>query len=405
LDAPPAALLYLSRFINLIVYLAMVAMALRQLPGFQIPLLALAMMPMALSQAASASWDGMVYGTGFFLCAYILRLAWDPHIDILQPRHYATLVGAVMLAGLCKTDAWLIPLLMIVPAAKFRGVRQKWAVFVGAVLFVLLVIAGWNYANREDMARWVDHVRDYRQIYLTENLAFAFQHPGIMLQTFLRTWSAHGLDFVSQFVGRLGWLSVILPPWTIVAYLFLLGFAALTDRGGIRMTTAHRVLCVTVAVIAMGSVFLGMWCAETTRAQKDAALQGIGYIAGVQGRYFIPFAFPLLLAMSGGRLKIERKWLLAIAAVIILLVNTVAVAKIRNTYYVSGDMGPYENKLVRRAGSTPEDGKVFVVRGGTRHWIIFGSWVEKHGYRWDDLKIIPPTEFNAIPEGKVIGEQ
>jgi len=149
-----------------------------------------------------------------------------------------------------------------------------------------------------------------------------------------------------------------------------------------------------------------MWCAEITRPHIETILQGTGLVPGVQGRYFIPFALPLLLAISGTRLRVERKWLLAIAAVTIFTVNAVALQEIHRTYYLSGEVGPYENKLVRRAGPTPEDAKVFLVRGGKRHWIIFASWIVKHGYRWpEELLILPPEQFDAIPEGKVIGEQ
>jgi uncharacterized membrane protein len=405
LGASPAGLLYFSRLANLIAYLGIVYLALRQLPGFQTPLLALAMMPMALNQAASASGDGVAYATAFFLCAYIVRLAWDPHISVLQRRHYLTLGGAIVLAALCKADAWLVPLLILVPAGKFGSLRNKWAVVSGGVLLAIVVIAGWNYVNRADMVRWVEHVKDGRQIYLSENLAFLWQHPWIFFQTFLRTWGLHGRDFAAEFVGRLGWMAVVLPGWCIGLYLLLLGLAAVTDAWEIRLTAGQRLMCLGVAAAAMISVFVGMWCAETTRAHKDAILQSGGYIAGVQGRYFIPFALPLLLGISNGRWRVQRKWLLALAAVTILTVNAVALEKIRSTYYVSADMGPYENKLVRRAGPSAEDAKVFLVRGGTRHWIIFGSWVEKHGYRWDDMQIISPEQFNAIPEGKAIIEQ
>ena len=407
--ASPAAILYLSRLANLTAYLAIVYLALRQLPGFQIPLLALALMPMAISQAASASWDGIAFATAFFLFAYILHLAWDPHISTLQPRHYLTLGGAIVVASLCKADVWLAPLLIFVPASRFKGPRRKWAVLLGVVLLALAVIAGWNYVNREDMARWVERIQD-RQIYLSDNLAFIFHHPGIFLQASMRTWSVYGIDFAAEFVGRLGWLVVVLPYWTIWLYLLLLGFVALTDTSEIPITAGYRLVCLSVVAVALASVFIGMWCAETPRPDIDKVLQGAGLVPGVQGRYFIPFALPLLLALSNTsfsrKLHVNRNWLLAIASVTIFTVNAVALQEIRITYYQKGQVGPYENKLVRRPGSSPEDGKVFLVRDGTRHWIIFGSWIAKHGYRWpDDVMTVSPELFNAIPEGKAINEQ
>lgn len=403
--APPAAILYLGRFANLIAYLAIVSLALRQLPGFQLPLLSVALMPMALNQAASASWDGLAYAVAFFLFAYILRLAWDPAISTLQPRHYLALGAAVVCASLCKTDVWLAPLLVFVPSSRFKRPREKWLLLLGVLLLATVVISGWNYVNREDMARWVEIIK-LRQIYLADNLAFLLHHPWVFVQTSLRTWGVHGFDFAAEFIGKLGWLAVVLPSWSIWLYFLLLGLVALTDISAIRLTAGDRLACVGVAAVAITSVFIGMWCAEITRPHIETILQGTGLVPGVQGRYFIPFAPPLLLAISSTRLRVERKWLLAIAAVTIFTVNAVALQEIHRTYYLSGEVGPYENKLVRRAGPTPEDAKVFLVRGGKRHWIIFASWIVKHGYRWpEELLILPPEQFDAIPEGKVIGEQ
>jgi uncharacterized membrane protein len=404
--ASAEGLLYLSRFANLLIYLVIVYLALRQLPGFHLPPLSLALMPMALSQAASASWDGVAYATGFFLFAYILKLAWDPHISTLEPQHYLTLGVVIVAASLCKTDVWLAPLLILVPASRFRSSRHKWAVLLGVLVLALVIISGWNYLDRANVTRWVEHIKEARQIYLSDNLTFIFQHPWVFLLACLRTWSGYGIGFAAQFVGRLGWLAVFLPSWTIVAYYLLLVFAALTDTSEIRMTTGYRLVCLGVVAVAVASVFIGMWCAETTQSHRDTVLHSGGFVPGVQGRYFIPFALPLLLAISGTPLRVNRKYLLAIAAVTVFTVNAVAIYDIRTTYYVTGDTGPYENKLIRRAGSTAEDGKVFLVRGGRRHWIIFGNWIEKHGYRWpDDLQVLTPEQFNAIPEGKVISEQ
>jgi uncharacterized membrane protein len=399
--APPAAIFYLSRFANLIAYLALVALALRQVPSFQLPLFAVALMPMALHQGASASWDGMVFGAAFFLFAYILGLARNPDIRALQPRHYAILGGTIVLAGLCKTDVWLASLLVLVPASKFNGARRKWAVLLGVALLALLVIGGWNYVNRDDMARWVAALRDHRQIYLSDNLAFILHHPLVFIQASVRTWSVKGVDIASQVIGRLGWLAVMLPSWCIWVYFALLGLVALAEDGLKAVT--QRLVCLGVAAVGIASVFVAIWCAETTRTYSDTVLSGAGIVPGVQGRYLIPFVLPLLLAISAD-FRIERRWLIGIASVTIFTVNAVALNEIHRTYYLAG-AGPYENKLVRRAGPTPEDGKVFLVRGGKRHWIIFGSWIDKHGYKPDDLMILQPEQLNSIPEGKVISEQ
>ncbi len=134
---------------------------------------------------------------------------------------------------------------------------------------------------------------------------------------------------------------------------------------------------------------------------------GAGHVPGVQGRYFIPFAFPLLLAFCNLLPRIDRKVLLAIAAATILLVNGVTLQKVHAAYYMTGDPAlDFENKLVRREGNTVEDAKVFVVRGGMRHRILFTTWIVSHGFHWpEDLQTLPAAQFDTIPEGDAINEQ
>jgi uncharacterized membrane protein len=404
--ASPGAILYLSRLANLIAYLGVLYLALGLLPDFYIPMLCLALTPMALSQAASASWDGVAFSTAFFLCAYILRLARDPKIDTLRPVHYAILGGAIVLASLCKTDVWLAPLLVLVPASKFGGLRKKWAVLLGVVVLALLVIAGWNYVNRENMALWIARIKDWRQIQFSENAAFIYQHPVVFLQAFMRTWAARWPEYASEFVGKLGWLVVSLPEWVIWLYFLLLGFVALTGTAANDMKAGHRLVCLGVVAVAVISIFIGMWCAEVPPDYRDSVLHGAGHVPGVQGRYFIPFAFPLLLAFSNTRLRVKQKWLLAIAAVTIVTVHAVALEEIHRVYYLTGDATKdYDNKLVRRVGSTADDAKVFVVRSGKKQWIMHGSWITSHGYRWpDDVLIIPAEQLASIPEGETISD-
>jgi uncharacterized membrane protein len=405
-NAPPAAILYLGRLANLIAYLGVVYLTLRLLPDFVLPMFCLALTPMALSQAASASWDGVAYSTAFLFCGYTLKLAWDPNISSLQARHYAALSGVVVLASLCKTDVWLVPLLILVPASKFNGLRQKWAVLTGAVLLALLVVAGWNFVNRENMARWVTHIQEWRQISVSDNAAFIYQHPLRFVQAAARTCEARYQEYAMEFVGKLGWLVVRLPQWAVWLYFGLLGLAALTGTATARMKASHRVVCLCVVALASTSIFVGMWCAEVPPDYRDGVLHGVGHVPGVQGRYFIPFALPLLLVFSNTLLRMNRKWLLAVAAMVIVTVNAVALEEVRSTYYLHGPASTYyENKLVKQFGLTSNDAKVYVIHSGKKQWVKNASWITRHGYRWpDDVLTISPSQLASIPEGETISE-
>jgi hypothetical protein len=58
----------------------------------------------------------------------------------------------------------------------------------------------------------------------------------------------------------------------------------------------------------------------------------------------------------------------------------------------------YENELVRRPGTTVEDGKVYLVQNGTKRWIVNASWFAANGFKFpDDVRQISPADLDAIP--------
>jgi hypothetical protein len=60
----------------------------------------------------------------------------------------------------------------------------------------------------------------------------------------------------------------------------------------------------------------------------------------------------------------------------------------------------YDGKVVRRAGTSPEDQKVYFVTHGSKDWITDKEWFAAHGFRWPgDVMIIPADDLALIPEG------
>ncbi len=63
----------------------------------------------------------------------------------------------------------------------------------------------------------------------------------------------------------------------------------------------------------------------------------------------------------------------------------------------------YDNMIVKRPGSSPEDGKAYLVRSGKKHWVVNAAWFSSNGYRFpEDVREIPAAELDAIPSGEPI---
>ena len=64
---------------------------------------------------------------------------------------------------------------------------------------------------------------------------------------------------------------------------------------------------------------------------------------------------------------------------------------------------PYEGKMVKHPSGPGDDGKVYIVQGGKKRWVINAAWFAAHGYKFpDDVREIPVTELDLIPAGDPI---
>jgi len=145
-NASPLTWMYAGRIANLIAYLILVIVAMRLLPDFQLPLAILALMPMSLHQAASLAADGVTTGLAFVLIAYILHLALDRPRPLTR-REYLLLALGMFLAGLSKSNAGLVFLLVLIPAARFPNWQARWLTITGLCAVAYGTAAVWQMMN------------------------------------------------------------------------------------------------------------------------------------------------------------------------------------------------------------------------------------------------------------------
>jgi hypothetical protein len=63
----------------------------------------------------------------------------------------------------------------------------------------------------------------------------------------------------------------------------------------------------------------------------------------------------------------------------------------------------WEGQLIRRPGSTAEDGKVYLVKEGKKHWVVTADWLKAHGYKFpEDVHVISAEDLGQVPEGEAV---
>jgi uncharacterized membrane protein len=258
-------------------------------------LLALALMPMTLFQAASLSADGVLNALSFLFVAYTVRL-----MRCESPRmgQLGRLILIGVAVGLVKTAYQPLTLVAwaLIPAAlrTWRQERRWWPLTLTVLVPACSLAAAWLWsaavAPYFDPREWkpaVDVARQWEWIHA---------HPAATLRRFVSSL-VHLPERGREFIGVLGWLDTPMPKVWCEIYGFLLVATALGWVG--RRPTADapppialgaRCLFLTAALMALLAGY-----AATLLYWEEVGSSGP---IGIQGRYLIPTALPILLGVD-----------------------------------------------------------------------------------------------------------
>lgn len=287
--ARPLMLLYLMRLANLAAWLILAGAAIRMTPIFKWVFLLLALAPMSLSQAASASADAATNGAAFLLIALVLRAALRPGAGpgLKEKAAVAALAAAV---ALCKPVYAVLPLfILIIPAARLGGSNKK------RPFAILTLLSAWGLTAAWSLAASGASVPLQAGASALGQARYALAHPDVFLGALWHSVSVHVQDHFPEFVGQLGWLDVTLPLGLVWAFYLALAGAGLTDKvPGLSLSRGRRAYALGLAAAGALAVLLMIYAFWNPVESPG--------IEGVQGRYFIPFGPLACLALYNLRL-------------------------------------------------------------------------------------------------------
>jgi len=331
LHASPLAVCYLGRLGNLAAYVFLTWLALRILPAGHLVLFTVALMPMTLHQAASLSWDSIAFGIAFLFCAVVLQARQNSRP--LDYRYCCILWLGVLVLSVCKLDFALLPLLLLIRGKQYRSRQTQVSFLLICALSAFAINAFWQHLNRENFLLYKEFISAQNHTNLPDNIWYLYYNTGYVINALGRSVAQNGFLYLTQFVGTFGWLTVKLPPfvvWLYVAQMLLVGLAGLSD---FRISRIERGIVAGVVIMGCFGATLATWLWTPDFYIKDAILHNVGTLWGIQGRYYILFAFAAILLLSNRALRLRPFWLGISAVLVILFANGVAIAQIKQTYY------------------------------------------------------------------------
>lgn len=277
--------LRLARHLNLFASIGLGVVALSLAGGARLPIFALLMLPMSLALGAGVSQDGPILGLTALMVALVSRAMFEDR----PLRRWESLAAALAaaLVAVAKPPCVVLALLLLVVPADDRRLNT---VAAGLALIAAVAWNAWMTA-----AGWPPPPPPGLSPDLHAQLKLLLGHPDRLPAIAAATFEVHGEGYLRQMVGVLGWLDAPLPETFYPPAFAMLAAALLIPlsvgvSGGWRMVRAAApLLAATGAALVFAALYLS-WSAV-----------GASVIEGVQGRYLLPLALMLPLAIEGPR--------------------------------------------------------------------------------------------------------
>lgn len=274
-------------------------------------------LPMTLFLASVVNQDGPLIAVSA-LAAALLSRGPEPKPGAARRWEHACaafLIGCIVAAKPPYLPLTAMLLLPLPPPRAWMGVRRALLRRLGLVVLVAAPALAWLWM----VQRWVatplpsitaayapgplwpgDHARLFDSPDPMAQLAVLRAAPSRFLSLPWRTL-VHDPWITYQAIGTLGWLTVLLPRSTYLAWYAALGAALLAglvepDRGRLRARWSEAALLLAAAVASVLLIYLAQYVSWTAVGAKR--------IDGFQGRYLLPLIPVVALALpqlAGGR--------------------------------------------------------------------------------------------------------
>lgn len=287
--------LSLGRLMNLLTFVLLTWLAIRLIPYGKNMLGMVSLLPIAMQQGASASYDAVINGVLFLFIASCYKIYKSESVKI---REYILPIVLAMLIALVKGGVYLPICLLLVMLYKRNPDRRlskgtiAASVGIVAVLAALLAIkfmpiflSIFNRTSEVDNACY--------------SIQYFIHHPAELIYLYWNTLMKRGQNWLMGMLGgKLGWLDYRIS-WILLIPL-LIGLLLLVHVEGDQYMERrrNRFLIGIASVISIGLVMLSMLLAYTPAGSK--------VIEGIQGRYFVGFMPLLLFLTSTNMVKVKK---------------------------------------------------------------------------------------------------
>ena len=282
-------MLDLAKLFNLLFFALIMAYSIKILPFGKYIVYGLGLLPMTLHLAASMSYDALIIALYTLFISKILALSRSS--AKVKIKDIAFLCIIIAICGPCKIVYSLLVLFyFIIPKSKFKKLSHYLLGFAAVFLSMFLAMYLVNAATIASYTS-LESGQEFGNVKQSYGLIEVLTWPSLLIKMFYNTFLYEVDNYHMGFIGAsLGNLDEILSiPYAIVC-CYSLGLVALSLNDKNNLKPLEKIWMLLVCLGVIFGLELSMLVAWTNRNSK--------IIEGVQGRYFIPIATPLLMTLN-----------------------------------------------------------------------------------------------------------
>lgn len=294
----PVISLYIGRILLGLTSVGLVFLAIKLMPTKKYLMAVLALLPMMLFQQAVIGTDGVSYAILFVFIAYLFHL--------YAQKTPVTRKQWLIFFGICAAVVWAKPLLYLFLVLSVILIKKpgalKWLAGAAVVSLLFFGINSWMNAQAGVYETSGTPPGAPENVQSSQQLSNLIEHPKRGLRVLWNSYMTPvGDDETRGVIGVFGPADTLYPLWMTYLYVGVISVAAILsfERTRLYIHPLWRWLAAVLCVVHFVGVNLAIYLGYTP--------YNFDIVYGVQGRYFLPTAIVLLIAIFAGRGIILKK--------------------------------------------------------------------------------------------------
>lgn len=296
-------LIYLARICNFAFFIGMIYLAIEKIPFGKITIYTIAMLPMALHQGMSCSYDSIVYAVSFLFISYSIYIAFTK--EKIKKRDIFILALAGGILSTCKAGIFIFIcfVCLIIPKSKFKNKKTYFAVIAGVILCSISMLLIFNLVKVTKAVTVTsnNNLQNFKSVagYTYKDI---IDSPLNFIKVSYNTIRENGdFLFLSTFGAYLSWSTVEpieVSLVIIICYIVLVIISSFKIQQEDKyLNLKHKILFLLISI----STFVAFMVVAFTWTPSSRDV-----IFGLQGRYYVAF-LPLIAFLFRNNIIVLRR--------------------------------------------------------------------------------------------------